>query len=71
MCWKPPTGAKMMTRSDTIRHVKMSTKYIVASRRIVSKRLGIPGYLGFLAVLKMTKNARMSTVAHDVGCGVE
>lgn len=41
------------------------TKLIVASRKILSRMLGIPGYLfrpRFLVVIKMAKNARVSTM---------
>ena len=48
----------------------MTRKYSVASRRIVSRILGMPGYLdfGFLAAIKTTiKNAMVSTTTHGVG----
>lgn len=40
----------------------MKVKYHVAPSRIVFNRLGMPGYLipGFLAVTKITENARTS-----------
>jgi len=49
----------------------MNMKYCVASRTMVSKRLGMPGYLlipDLLAVTKMIKNTRTSMTG---GCGVE
>ena len=61
------TGAKMRNISVRIWLENMSTKYIVASRWIVSKMLGMPGYLGFLARIKTIKNARTSTVTPDKG----
>jgi hypothetical protein len=47
----------------------MTMKYDVASRRMVSNRLGIPGYLvpNLLAVTKIAMNARTSKV-RDTSC---
>jgi len=48
-------------------------KYNVASRRIVSKRLGTPGYLFvpcLLAVTKMVENAKRSTTSRSGQYGV-
>lgn len=59
---KLPTGAKIVNKSERVKQENIITKYPVASCRIVSKMLGIPGYLGFLAVIKMIKNANVSTV---------
>jgi hypothetical protein len=47
-------------------------KFIVASRRIDSKRDGVPGSLFLpraLAVAKIAKNARPSTMAQHRGVG--
>jgi len=62
--------AKMMDASVAILHKVMSIKYCVASRKIESKRLGMPGYLpclGFLASKNRLENTRTSAMAHNVG----
>lgn len=56
------TGAKTKKIRRHTWHINRRMKYIVASRRIVSRILGMPGYrsLGLLAVTTMTKNAKTS-----------
>ena len=59
------TGATNKNSRDKNWAENMSTKYSVASRRIVSKILGIVGYLlilGLIAVNTIIENAATSTV---------
>lgn len=50
--------------------MNMSTKYMVAPRRMVSKRLGMPGNLivGLLALMAMITNATTSTMTRCGDC---
>jgi hypothetical protein len=65
----------MTNASVVILHKVKRIKYCVASRKIASKRLGIPGCLpclGLLAAKKRTESTKTSAVTHGVcGAGCE
>ena len=58
------TGARNKKRTRMRLAVNITTKYIVAPCKILSRMLGIPGYLFviFLALAKMMTKARKSMV---------
>ena len=62
-----PTGARNKKKKRTNWQANMAKKYIVASRQMVSKRVGIPGYLshGF-AAMRTTKIAKTSIRALEL-----
>ena len=69
----PPTGAKNRNSRNKNWLANMTMKYIVASRRMESKTLGMSGclfVLNLLAVTTMIKNAKMSTMPQRGECGV-